>query len=74
MGEEKMSLCSSTTLSTFFYSMERPIVEAMDLAATFHSLSTNHEEENLPSLRDDLHALFRKMKEIDIGRTTSGIM
>jgi hypothetical protein len=38
MGEEKMSLYSSMTLSTYFYCMERSVVEAMDVDTTFHSL------------------------------------
>jgi hypothetical protein len=59
MGEEKMSLYSSMTLSTCFCCVERPVVEAMDVAATFPlTLSMNHEEDKLPSLRDDLPALL----------------
>jgi hypothetical protein len=38
LGEEKMYLYSSMTLSTFFFYVERLTVKAMDVAATFLSL------------------------------------
>jgi hypothetical protein len=37
VGEEKMSLYSSTTLSTCFCCMERPVMEAMDVVATYNT-------------------------------------
>jgi hypothetical protein len=38
VGEDKMSLYSSTILSTYFCCVERPCVEAMDADVTFYSL------------------------------------
>jgi hypothetical protein len=38
MGEEKMYVYSSMILSSWFYYVERPYVEAMDVSSTFYSL------------------------------------
>jgi len=35
VGEEKMSVYSSTTISTYFYCVEEPFPGAMDVAMVF---------------------------------------
>jgi hypothetical protein len=59
VGEEKISLYSSTTLSTYFHYVEsfdcRGHICDYKLSLT---LRVNHKEDKLPILRDDLPALL----------------
>jgi hypothetical protein len=47
------------TLSTYFFYVERSVIETLDVVVIF-PLFSNHEEEKIPHLRDDLPAFLNR--------------
>ena len=75
MGEEKISLYSSTTLSTFFCNTREPFLGAMDVATISPLVwDKNRKKTNFIVWEMILLHFLVDIKEMVVGRATSGIL
>jgi hypothetical protein len=75
VGEEKISLCSSTFLSTCFYCIENSCIEVVVVAVTFCSPSDQIVKRVNFVVRDIiLQYCFVEFNEMEVVETTSCIL
>jgi len=73
--EEKIYEYSSTTLSTYFYSVERSVMDTLDVATIFRSFwEWITKKTNFPIWEMTFVHYLAEIKEIALGGTSSGIL
>jgi len=75
MGEEKMSMYLSTTLSTYFYYVGEPFLRVMDVAMIFPLLwEWMRKKRNFPIWEIILLHCLAEIKEMMVSGATYGIL